>query len=167
MTTYNTQQLTIVAEYVLRRLHRLAEQADREAKAVESSIGFVGTSTDAAVSGGTHSSVVERTAAGRDLATVRQWMQAKERLARALGEVDQALTLLLPANQAEWQPPGSGDCGACHRWVAGTATDRLRSGLCDACRTWVRRVQAEQHLERGDAITARRRMLSSEAEAAS
>jgi uncharacterized membrane protein YccC len=162
---YNTEQLAVVAEYVLRRMQRLAEQADREARAVESSIGFVGTSTDAAVSGGTRSSVVERTAAGRDMATVRQWAQAKQRLARALGEIDRALTELLPADAAEWQPPGSGQCGACSRWVAGSASDRLRSGMCDACRTWVRRVQAEEHIERGDAISARRRMLADEAQA--
>lgn len=166
MTQLNTQQLVTVTEYVLRRFQKLADQADREAKAVEGGIGFVGTSTDAAVAGGTRSSVVERTAASRDLAAVRAWDHAKERLARALHDLDHAITALVPANEAEWQPAGSGHCQACKRWVAGSASDRLRSGMCDACRTWVRRHMADHHLERGDAINARRRMLAEPTEQA-
>jgi hypothetical protein len=160
MTQLNTNQLGIVTEYVLRRFTKLADQADREARAIESGIGFVGTSTDAAVAGGSPSSVVERTAASRELAAVRRWEQAKERLARALHDIDHALTALLPADEAEWQPAGSGHCGACKRWVAGSASDRLRSGMCDACRTWVRRHMADHQVERGDAIAARRRALT-------
>lgn len=167
MTQLNTQQLVTVTEYVLRRFQKLAEQADREAKAVEGGIGFVGTSTDAAVAGGTRSSVVERTAASRDLAAVRAWDHAKERLARALHDLDHAITALVPANEAEWQPAGSGHCQACKRWVAGSESDRIKSGMCDACRMWVKRTMERERVDRGDAITARRRFLAEPAEEAS
>lgn len=34
---------------------------------------------------------------------------------------------------------GAGTCAACSRWVAGSASDRIRSGYCDACRkAWER-----------------------------
>ncbi|MFM7064367.1 MAG: hypothetical protein ACKO04_12870 [Actinomycetes bacterium] len=34
---------------------------------------------------------------------------------------------------AEADPPGAGHCQRCERWVAGTASDRLRSAWCAAC----------------------------------
>ena len=158
-TDLNTSQLLLVTEYVIRRMRKLAAQADIEADHVTTSIGFVGTSTDAAVSGGSPSSVVERTAASKDLLAVRRWQKAKTQWARAVQEMDHALTNLVPADEAEWQPPGSGECQACSRWVSGSAADRIRSGLCDACRKWVRRTMERDRIERGEAMLQRRRAL--------
>lgn len=159
-TELNTQQLIVVANHVLRRLAREGEQADRQARFTASSIGFVRPSTDASVSGSRSSSVVERTAASRELAEVRRWQEAKQRLALALAAVDQAITQLVPADEAEWHQPGSGTCIACQRWVAGSETDRIRSGMCDACRKWVQRKMEREQLERGDAIAQRRSFLA-------
>jgi hypothetical protein len=156
----DTHRLLVATDHVARRLRRLAAQADMEAAAIESSIGFVGSGSDAPVSGGSPSSVVERTALGRELAAVQRWDRAKQRWARLLEELDHCLTALVPADEAEWQAPGSGSCLACQRWVSGSAEDRLRSGMCNACRQWVRRHMEAHHLERGDAIAARRRMLA-------
>jgi hypothetical protein len=161
MPDINTTQLLLVTDYVTRRMRRLAPQADIEADHTTSSIGFVGTSTDAAVSGGSPSSIVERTAASKELAAVRRWEQAKQRWARAVQEMDHAITALVPADEADWQPPGSGECQACSRWVSGSATDRIRSGLCDACRKWVRRTMERDQVERGEAMLQRRRSLQS------
>lgn len=158
----DTHRLVVVTDHVARRLRRLAAQADMEAAAIESSIGFVGTGSDAPVSGGSPSSVVERTALGRELDAVQRWDRAKQRWARLLEELDHCLTALVPADEAEWQAPGSGSCLACQRWVSGSAEDRLRSGMCDACRTWVRRHMEREQAERGDAIAARRRALAAD-----
>jgi hypothetical protein len=162
MTNLNNQQLIIVAEYVIKRMGQLAHQADTEAEAITGSIGFVGTSTDSAVSGGSTSSIVERTAASKELGAVRQWEKAKLKLARALQEIDGALTALVPADAADWTPPGSGNCQACERWVSGSAGDRIRAGLCEACRVAVRRMMAtDPSLERAAAV-ARRRSASTQ-----
>ena len=45
--------------------------------------------------------------------------------------------------------PGSGNCLACDRWVAGTSTDRIRSGYCPACATaWTRARQNDPNIDR-------------------
>lgn len=159
-TELNTRQLILVANHVLRRLAREGDQADRQAHFTATSVGFVRPSTDASVSGSRSSSVVERTAASRELADVRRWEEAKQRLAWALAAVDQAITNLVPADEAEWHQPGSGTCVACDRWVSGAEGDRIRSGMCDSCRSWVRREMDRTAGERGDAINARRRFLA-------
>lgn len=160
MTQLTTQQLAVIARHVLGRLAREGNQADLQAQEISSSVGFVRPSTDASVAGSRSSSVVERTAASRELAEVRRWEQSKQKLAWALAGIDQALTALVPAQEAEWHQPGSGTCLACSRWVTGSEQDRIRSGMCDACRTWVRRHMERHQVDRGDAIVARRRMLS-------
>jgi len=54
------------------------------------------------------------------------------------------------------QTNNASDCLACGRFVAGTHTDRLRSGLCLACYQDRRRSQ----LERGDWLIERRRTIN-------
>lgn len=59
--------------------------------------------------------------------------------------------------------PGAGQCGACDKWVAGTADDRLRSGFCNACRmAWDRAGRPDRAVFGRD----RKRALAEEQEAA-
>lgn len=81
-----------------------------------------------------------------DVATARADRKDKDlmydKMAKAIIDLDKQLSevaclfekMVTPLDEAEakrkLRKPGSGDCGACGRWVSGVGDDRIRSGYC-------------------------------------
>jgi hypothetical protein len=157
---------TTLAHHAQQTAHRLLTNGDtatRYAQLAEAGIGYTRPNLNASVAGGDRTSVVERAAASHERATATAWWNALDRLTRALTELEHAMNALLPKTPTphDTPPVGAGHCGCCTRWVSGSTTDRLRSGLCDACRQAVRRItQNDPTIDRGAAIARRRRTLT-------
>jgi hypothetical protein len=80
----------------------------------------------------TLSAVLQRQQHGRELAELRT---ACARINADAVRVFRLMSSLvaLTVTPAEEHPPGAGHCQRCGRWVAGSASDRIKSGWCPAC----------------------------------
>ena len=86
--------------------------------------------------------------AADDLRTLRQAIIAAHHSATRAHRIAISWTAA-PTTDTPGTPSRGSDCQCCGRWIAGTDTDRSRSGLCMSCyQDWRRTTDGNPHIER-------------------